>query len=153
MSEYAPVLLCVPKCMLAGSGGSPFGPSTLLKTCLFFSKYVLKPFSPSSFTSTNCVLPASPIFSVSFGAAADPTVKSPTTSDCVTVDSLGYDLRTSRFQYGFSAMSPAGVVTGSMYSVGSFAAGGGLRKCGFRGTPDDRPGSRAKNLCIRPQMP
>ncbi|KAI7514786.1 hypothetical protein KC347_g15 [Hortaea werneckii] len=49
---------------------------------------------------------------VSFGAAAEPTVKRPTTSGCFTTDSFGYDLRTSRFQYGFSAMSPAGTAWG-----------------------------------------
>lgn len=50
-------------------------------------------------------------------------------------------------------MSPAGMVTGSMKERGSLEPGGGLRNCGFRGTPLERVGSTARRRRIRSQMP
>lgn len=50
-------------------------------------------------------------------------------------------------------MSPDGTVTGSSYTWGGLAPGGGFRYCGFKGTPDDRSGSMASTLRILSQTP
>jgi hypothetical protein len=50
-------------------------------------------------------------------------------------------------------MSPAGMVTGSTKEKGSLDPGGGLRNCGFKGTPLERVGSTAKKRRIVSQIP
>jgi hypothetical protein len=50
-------------------------------------------------------------------------------------------------------MSAAGIVTGSVYACGSLEPGGGLRNCGFRGTPLEREGSTARRRRRRSQTP
>jgi len=133
-------------CSGAGSGGRPSGPRTEAATSFCFSKKAASPFSsPDFFTSTSCFFPASPSWRTSsFGEALLPTLNSATTSPWVMVLSWGYDLRVSRFQYGFPAISPAGIVTGSSYVFGSRAPGGGFLNCGLRGIPEDRVESTAK---------
>ena len=71
----------------------------------------------------------------------------------MTADNRGYDRRASRFQYGLSAISPAGIVTGSTKEKGSLEPGGGLRNCGLRGTPLERVGSTAKKRRMSSHTP
>lgn len=133
-------------------GGRPPCPSTAAPRFFSFCRKGASPFCPSCFTETNSFVPASPMSSC-FGAVLLPTVNRATTSPCVMVLALAYRLRTSRFQYGFSAISPAGTVTGSSYRSGSFAAGGGLRNCALRGMPEDLVESTANHLFTVAQKP
>lgn len=135
-----------------GRGGRPSLPR--LSSALPFppAKYAARPVSPSFFACTSSLVPSSPISSF-LGALALPTLSRPTTSACDTTEARAYPRRASRFQYGLSAMSAAGRVTGSVYARGSFDPGGGLRNWGFRGTPLDRFGSTASVRRILSQIP